>query len=72
MYTRIGRFYHGSHIMTSYGDILCGGAGNLRGCNLTVYLVNCQQDLGSAGSAAHKQLMLGLNMLLQPSCRTLA
>jgi hypothetical protein len=25
-FTRIGRFYHGSHLLTSYGDILCSGA----------------------------------------------
>jgi len=26
VYTRIPRFYHGSHVMTSHGDILCTGA----------------------------------------------
>lgn len=30
-YTRIGRFYHSSAVMTSYGDVLVGGATVARG-----------------------------------------
>jgi hypothetical protein len=26
VFSRIARFYHNAHVMTSHGDILCGGA----------------------------------------------
>lgn len=25
-YSRVPRFYHNSHLLTSHGDVLCGGA----------------------------------------------